>query len=177
MNDRTSPKYTVGATVHLRAPHKKVGETIANGFLNSAATVLVPDPPELLGDPWHRFVVRISRTPDPGGGVETILVSGLNLAALSADHVKAVAAVLPLAKASRHTEAVPDINADDLAASVRRHDGDLWAAYADLGYPVERPIDQFPPPPADWWLDRATSDFQTFSCSVCCPGNCCSRCH
>ncbi|MBP0452732.1 hypothetical protein J5Y04_24770 [Kitasatospora sp. RG8] len=176
MNDQPTRNPSVGATVLLREPGGRPGDILAHGFLTGTTTVLVPDPPVVLGDPWRRFLVRISQSPDPGGGAETIPAAGLNLAALVVDGIRASAAVLPLVRPSRHTEAAPDITRDGLTESVLRHRGDLWAAYADLGYPVARPPDALAPPPEAWWLAAATADVAIFIEGVCCPStSCCVR--
>ncbi|MER7753266.1 hypothetical protein [Kitasatospora sp. NPDC097643] len=172
MND--SP--TVGATVHLVAPDGGTGTALASGFLTGPTTVLVPDPPRMLADPWARYAVRIAA----GGDVESVRVAGVSLAAAAVDGIRTAAAVLALVGPSRHAgDAAVAITLDALTDSLRRHRGDLWAAYAELGYPVAPPAGSAPSPadlaPA-WWLSLAGDDLSTFAQGICCVTINCGGC-
>ncbi|WP_031069245.1 hypothetical protein [Streptomyces sp. NRRL WC-3742] len=166
MND--SP--TVGVTVHLVEPDGAAGPALANGFLAGPTTVLVPDPPQAVGDPWQRYLVQI--------GTEAVRVAGVSLAAASVDGFRTAAAVLALVEPSRN--AAPAEVRTTLAAltdSLRRHRGDLWSTYADLGFPVEPPeVDDSGAPADTWWLSLAVDDLVVFAGGICCITVNCGGC-
>lgn len=175
MND--SP--TVGATVHLVEPDGSAGPALAHGFLAGPSTVLVPDPPKTIGDPWQRYLVEIGPNGD-GGASETVRVAGISLAATSAEGIRTAAAVLALVGPSRHADqAAVRTTLPALADSLRRHQGDLWSAYAGLGFPVTAPA-----VPADgsaaaaeaWWIGQEGHDLVVFAQGICCITINCGGC-
>ncbi|MFD8087194.1 hypothetical protein ACFV4F_36505 [Kitasatospora sp. NPDC059722] len=178
MNDHSTQSPAVGATVHLIGPGGTAGPALAHGILAGPRSVLVPDPPRTVGDPWQRYLVRLGLAPDPGDGAEALRVAGVSLAAVAVDGVRAAVAVLSLASPSAQAPAAASTTADGLVDSVRRHGGDLWAVFAELGYPVTRP----PSAPApgsgdDWWTGFAASDVSVFAAGICCISvNCPPRC-
>ncbi|MFJ9951848.1 hypothetical protein [Kitasatospora sp. NPDC091207] len=165
MNDRSTPTFDVA--VHQAGAGGGPGPEVAHGFLLSVQTVLVPQPPETLSNPWQRLVVRITQNPDPAPepAGETINVAGLALSAVATDGVTAAAALLTLNKPSRHTDALREHSRRDLTAALHTHGGDLWAAYADLGYPIARPPALVAPD--TWWLAFA-GDLTDFTRAECC---------
>lgn len=193
MNDHRAQSPAPGVTVHLIDPGGAAGPVLAHGILTGPRSVLVPDPPQSVGDPWQRYLVRVEAASAGGGdGVETLRVAGVSLAAVAVDGVRAAAAVLSLATASRRAPAAATATPDGLVDSVRRHGGDLWAVFAELGYPVTRPPSTSAPGPAtgpghgagagsdsggDWWTGFATSDVSVFAGGICCISvNCPPRC-
>ncbi|MGV9267311.1 hypothetical protein ACWDRR_21920 [Kitasatospora sp. NPDC003701] len=188
MNDRSTPTFDVA--VHQAGAGGGPGPEMAHGFLLSTQTVMVPQPPEALASPWQRLVVRITLSPDPSAAPapdttpetipdptpETIKVAGLALSAVDTDGVTAAAALLTLNKPSRHTDALREHSRRDLTRALHTHGGDLWAAYADLGYPIARPPALVQP--ATWWLAFA-GDLTEFTRAECCntvpPQSCCSK--
>ncbi|MEV7028418.1 hypothetical protein [Kitasatospora sp. NPDC093558] len=138
----------------------------------------MPDPPKAVADPWQRYLVRVGPAPDPGDGAETLRVAGVSLAAVAADGVRAVAAVLSLTSSSGQASAAASTTTDKLVDSVRRHGGDLWAVFAELGYPVTRPpAAPVPGGGDDWWVGFAASDVSVFAAGICCISvNCPPRC-
>ncbi|TQF01136.1 hypothetical protein E6W39_01390 [Kitasatospora acidiphila] len=175
MNDRSTSQATVGATVHLIQPDGSAGPALAPGFLNGASTVLVPDPPQAVSDPWSRYQVQIAPDADPGDAVEALRVAGVSLAALDLDTGRTAAAILALGSPSRQTQAAPAITLGALTESVRSHPADLWAAYAELGYPITRPASE-PAAESAWWLHHATGDVGRFCALICCPTHNCGPC-
>ncbi|MEE1788445.1 hypothetical protein PUR71_36935 [Streptomyces sp. SP17BM10] len=190
MNDHSTQSPAVDATVHLIGPGGTAGPALAHGILAGPRSVLVPDPPQTVGDPWQRYLVRVGPASDgdhgDGGGVETLRVAGVSLAAVAVDGVRAAAAVLSLATSSRQAPSAASTTADGLVDSIRRHGGDLWAVFAELGYPLTRPPSTSAPGPAsgagsasgeDWWSGFAAGDVSVFAAGICCISvNCPPRC-
>ncbi|MGA5824021.1 hypothetical protein ACPC54_40015 [Kitasatospora sp. NPDC094028] len=195
MND--SP--TVGATVRLVEPDGSAGPVLAHGFLTGPSTVLVPDPPETLGDPWRRYLVEIGPNGSGDGSApEAVRVAGISLAATSAEGVRVAAAVLALVGPSRHADlAAVRTTLPALTDSLRRHQGDLWSAYAALGFAVAAPAEPAPaepapaePAPAEpaasgqsadqsadaWWIGQAGHDLVVFAQGICCISVNCGGC-
>ncbi|MFJ9693886.1 hypothetical protein [Kitasatospora sp. NPDC101183] len=166
MND--SP--TAGATVHLVEPDGAAGPPLGHGFLAGPATVLVPDPPQALGDPWQRYLVRI--------GAETVRVAGVSLAAVSADGIRTAAAVLALVEPSvQADQATVGTTLAALTDSLRRHQGDLWSSYQALGFPVAAPGNSGSQPETDgWWISHAAHDLVVFAAGICCVTTNCGGC-
>ncbi|MFE2726719.1 hypothetical protein [Kitasatospora sp. NPDC059327] len=163
MNDRSTPTFDVA--VHQAGAGGGPGPEVAHGFLLSAQTVLVPQPPEALSSPWQRLVVRITQHPDPEPAPETINVAGLALSAVDAEGVTAAAALLTLNKPSRHTDALREHSRRELTSALHTHGGDLWATYADLGYPIARPPALVVP---DTWWRAFAGDVADFTRAECC---------
>ncbi|WP_441248035.1 hypothetical protein [Kitasatospora sp. McL0602] len=157
---------TIGAIVYRAGTPVPFEESVAQGFLASLQSVMVPLPTQLLADPWPRLVVRIVQDPDLDGGPETIAVSGISLSALDGDGLTSAFALLTLTGPSRHTDAVPPTTRRALTDSVRRNEGDLWNAYAELGFPITRPDGL--PPVDTWWLGSATKSLGYFVSDICC---------
>ncbi|MEV6976388.1 hypothetical protein [Kitasatospora sp. NPDC093806] len=189
MNERPSTEAPgVGVTVHLLRADGELGEPLAHGFLTSSRTVLVPDPPRAVADPWARYFARVPHVaPDdeaassaaaaPNGGTQVLSVGGLTLAAVDGGGIRTAAAVLTLVRPALAGADVPTLTVDLITDSLVRHRGDQWAAFAHLGFPVGRPDGLTPPRP--WWLDEAAADGHVlgsvagFAAYVCCPSpNC-----
>ncbi|MFI6156413.1 hypothetical protein ACIBCA_27420 [Kitasatospora sp. NPDC051170] len=166
MND--SP--TVGATVHLIEPDGSAGPVLADGFLAGPTTVLVPNPPQTVGDPWQRYLVRI--------GAEDARVAGTSLAATSAEGFRTAAAVLALVEPPRSAGLADlPITLSALTDSLRRNRGDLWSAYAGLGFPVGPPKGDGAEVPAEtWWLSHVGDDLSVFAAGICCISVNCGGC-
>ncbi|MEU1285598.1 hypothetical protein [Kitasatospora sp. NPDC005856] len=174
MNARITSDRYVSATVYPAHSGGTADPVIAYGFLFGPRTVLVPDPPETAGDPWQRLAVRITEESDLGGDPEQLRVVGIGLAALTSDGRRTAAALLALPDPSRYADSVPPrITQDEHVESLRRHQGDLWETYADLGYPIHRP--EFAIPVEPWWPDSVVSELTDFASKVCCFGSCCPR--
>ncbi|MFF8774005.1 hypothetical protein [Kitasatospora sp. NPDC015120] len=141
-------------SVHLRKPGEESGGPLAYGFMLGPASVLVPDPPRDVANPWKRYLVRIARSPGADDATETIPVGGISLAAVNAHGIRTAAAVLTLVRPAESEVADASSTPEKLAELLIHHHGDQWAAYADLGLRVARPKEE-PRPPATWWLDRA----------------------
>lgn len=171
MNDSPAVPLQVGATVHLVEPDGTPGPALANGFLTGPTTVLVPDPPQALGDPWQRYLVQL--------GPESVRVAGVSLAAATAEGFRTAAAVLALVEPSRSAE-LADVRTTlpALTDSLRRHRGDLWSVYAELGFPVEPPQedDAGEAPAEAWWLSLASDDLAVFAAGICCITVNCGGC-
>ncbi|RGD60911.1 hypothetical protein DR950_26885 [Kitasatospora xanthocidica] len=174
MSESTIPAPTVGATVHHVESDGKAGPALAHGILLGPRTLLVPDPPRTVGDPWQSLAVRITVAPDPGDGTEALRVAGISLAAFATDDVRAAAAFLTLLTPSRHAPAPGEVTRDRLNDTLRQYHGDLWAAHAALGYPVRPPERATPPEP--WWSDIPVEGFREFDDNWCCLGSNTSCC-
>ncbi|WP_327674750.1 hypothetical protein [Kitasatospora sp. NBC_00458] len=176
----TTDAPAVLVTVHPSLRGRVPGEPLAHGILTSSTTVLVPDPPETLASPWKRFLVRISRSPGDADDAEVVPVGGLGLAAVDADGITTAAAVLAMVWPSRFPVAVPSVTADRLTASLTRHHGDQWAAYAELGFRLVRPEQR--EKSDTWWLGTAgltagdvSDSARDYSLDTCCSGRLCCR--
>ncbi|GAA4869055.1 hypothetical protein [Kitasatospora terrestris] len=172
----TDPAAPVRVTVHLTGSDGPQDAPLAHGFLVDARAVLVPDPPETAADPFQRYTVRIVR--DGEEGAERLPVAGLRLAALSRDAIRTSAAVLTLAEDSRYGGSVARSTPAALTESLLHHHGDLWAAYAALGYPVAHPPGHATMVGAaeeHWWLESAVEEAGRFAELICCPATSC--CH
>ncbi|MFE7589580.1 hypothetical protein ACFU6K_09270 [Kitasatospora sp. NPDC057512] len=174
MNDPTTPTPTVAATVHHVQPDGKAGPALAHGFLLNRRTVLVPDPPQTVCDPWQRLAVRITVDPGPGpgpdDGAEALRVAGISLVALADDGIHAASAYLALLAPSHHATTPADVTANRLVEVLRQHHGDQWAAYAALGYPI-RPPKEHAALTEPWWSDVPALDLREFVEAKCCLGS------
>ncbi|MFF4384676.1 hypothetical protein [Kitasatospora sp. NPDC001547] len=169
MNERTTPSPTVGATVHQVQPGGETGPVLAHGFLLDPRSVLVPDPPRTVGDPWQSLAVRITVDPAPGDGAEALRVAGIGLAAFATDGTTSAAAFLALLTPSRHGPSVGEITRDRFVETLRQHHGDLWATHLALGYPIRPPEHAAPVEP--WWSDSQAGGFAEFADIWCCLGS------
>ncbi|MFE7563105.1 hypothetical protein [Kitasatospora sp. NPDC057500] len=165
-------------TVHFWEPGGVLGRRLAYGFMTSAATVLVPDPPEELSSPWQRYLVRISPAPGSDDTADTILAGGIGLAAVDGAGIRTAGAVLTLVRPTRFEVPAVFSTPAGIAALLIRHHGDLWAAYAELGLRVVRPKRKEPGAPDTWWLGPATaafvhSDVKAFGWGICCSSPMC----
>jgi hypothetical protein len=175
MNERAT-QFTVDATVHRLHPDGTSDrEVLAHGFLIGPLTVLLPDAPKQVGDPWQRYSVRITRDPDPGDGPEMVRVAGIRLAAIVSDGISTAAASVALVTASRHAAVAPLISRDALIKSFQEHKGDLWAVYAALGYPI-RPPERVAPAERWWRVDDAVHEPAEFLDHPCCVSGKCKPC-
>ncbi|MFJ6620969.1 hypothetical protein ACIQOW_25755 [Kitasatospora sp. NPDC091335] len=169
MNERTPPRPAVGATVHQVQSDGSTGPALAHGFLLGPRTVLVPEPPRTVGDPWQSLAVRITVDPDPGDGPEALRVAGIGLSPLDTDDVRTAAAFLALLTPSRHATGIPEVTREQLVEALRQHHGDLWAAHVALGYPIRPPEHAAAPEP--WWSDVQTAGVPPFTEAWCCLGS------
>ncbi|MEU3572702.1 hypothetical protein AB0E96_30405 [Kitasatospora sp. NPDC036755] len=167
MDERTTPHPTVGATVHQVHPDGTAGPALADGLLLSPRTVLVPDPPPAVGDPWQSLAVRITEDPGPDGGAEALRVAGISLAAFTDDGFRAAASFLTLRAPSQLPTGEVEFTRDQLVAAIRDHHGDLWAAYAALGYPVRSPAEHATAV-EPWWSDVRTGGLPDLVDRTCC---------
>ncbi|MEV6977511.1 hypothetical protein [Kitasatospora sp. NPDC093806] len=174
---------TVIITVHEVRPDGGPGDTVAHGFLTGAATVLVPDPPEVLASPWRRLLVRVSRSPGTADTAQLVPVAGIGLAAVDGDGITTAAATLTLVRPPKIAFTLPKYTSAQLAAALARHHGDQWAAYAALGFRVVRP--ELPGAPEKWWLDSASAGLtdggvstsvKGYAMDACCSSPMCTDC-
>jgi hypothetical protein len=79
-----------------------------------------------------------------------------------------------LARASRHSDAFVAPTLAALTASLQQNRGDLWAAYAALGFPIRPPVHV--ESVEAWWLDHAVSEYSAFAealgCRLVCRTGC-----
>ncbi|MFC5664473.1 hypothetical protein ACFP3U_15950 [Kitasatospora misakiensis] len=166
-------------TVHTQVRDGVPGKLLAHGFMTSASTVLVPDPPRELASPWRRYILRISRSPGQDGPAELLPVAGIGLAAVHGDGISTAAAMLTLIWPTRFEVPAVTSTPERTAELLIRHKGDQWAVYAELGFQVVRPARK-PGPPDEWWLGPAFeqdvhSSAEDFSCGTCGSSPVCCR--
>ncbi|MFB7473505.1 hypothetical protein [Kitasatospora sp. NPDC056184] len=172
-NDSVSGIPALAVSVHTQENGGVVGERLGYGLLTSTATVLVPDPPEALANPWRRFTARIS--PSPGGGEEAVVVpiGGVSITALNGDGITTAAAVLTLVWDEPFPVVAVKATSARLADTLLHNHGDQWATYAELGFRVVRP--EQAGPPDTWWLKASESGTGVAgSASDYARGTCCS---
>lgn len=183
MDYRPAETPTVSVTVHTAEPDGQPGGPVAHGFLVCTDTALVPEPPEALSRGAKHYLVRISEGPGRNA-VETIPLDGVHLSAVDGDGVRSAVALLTLAAPSRHATAVPEYTLDRLTACLVLHRGDLWATYADLGYPIARPEADGPGGVARerlladgdgqaWLQEHAVTGVAQYSHGICAVCHCC----
>ncbi|MEV0187940.1 hypothetical protein AB0I39_05310 [Kitasatospora purpeofusca] len=167
-------------TVHAQVSDGVPGELLAHGFMTSRATVLVPDPPRELASPWHRYILRISRSPGHDGTTEVLPVAGISLAAVHGDGISTAAAMLTLIWPTRFEVPTVTSTPERVAGLLVRHHGDQWAVYAELGLRVVRPARKAGPAD-EWWLGPEFAkdvhgSVEDYSCGTCGSSpNCCRR--
>ncbi|MYW02844.1 hypothetical protein [Streptomyces sp. SID3343] len=178
MHDPAPYTPRTSVTVHPAESDGGHDGPLAFGFLIADDAVLIPDPPAALADPARRFLVRITRTPSDHDDVETLPVTTVRVSALDTGDVRAVMALLGLSGPSRYGAAaeVPEYTLSRLADTIARNDGDLWATYRELGYPITRPDSTLPGDghnqPA-WTPDHVVDDIGVFALGGCWPSRAC----
>ncbi|GAA1412173.1 hypothetical protein GCM10009639_64340 [Kitasatospora putterlickiae] len=171
------PALTV--TVHTQEGGGVVGELLGYGLLTSKGTVLVPDPPEALANPWRRFSARISPPPGSGENGAVVPVGGVSMAALEGDGITTAAAVLTLVWDEPFAVATVSVTSARLAEALLRNHGDQWATYAELGFRVVRP--EAVGPPDTWWRKApeaetgVTGSAGDYAKGTCCSSRVCCR--
>lgn len=147
-----SQSTSVGPYVTVHAPEAPNAPT-AHGILVADDTVLAPYPPRELMAAGTRLTAVIAPADGDHGEAESIEITQARLVCLADGKASAATAALTLAAPSALRRKVPLYSRAQLGDVLSRADGDLWAAFALLGYRVPDGDVRGPRDHEPWWAD------------------------